>query len=137
MLIDNFGIIVQVELHVKTRQNQDIFEAKMWKWQRITRPNAARSQVRCGHDVNNWCKLIADWLIKLKLYKLVGEWLCANTRYGTFAIAYILKSKKKISCKNIRSVYLVNCHLWIHTHFQNFIVIIWSKNSVTCCLHLP
>jgi hypothetical protein len=29
MLIDNFGIIVQVELHVKTRQNQDIFEAKM------------------------------------------------------------------------------------------------------------
>ena len=29
MLIDNFGIISQVEWHVKTRQNQDIFEAKM------------------------------------------------------------------------------------------------------------
>ena len=29
MSIDNFGIISQVEWHVKTRQNQDIFEAKM------------------------------------------------------------------------------------------------------------
>jgi hypothetical protein len=30
MLIDiNFGIISQAEWHVKTRQNQDIFEAKM------------------------------------------------------------------------------------------------------------
>jgi hypothetical protein len=29
MLIDNFGIISQVEWHEKTRQNQDIFEAKM------------------------------------------------------------------------------------------------------------
>ena len=29
MLIDNFGIIAQVEWHVNTRQNQDIFEAKM------------------------------------------------------------------------------------------------------------
>jgi hypothetical protein len=29
MLIDNFGIISQVEWHVKTRQNQDIFEAKV------------------------------------------------------------------------------------------------------------
>ena len=29
MLIDNFGIMSQVEWHVKTRQNQDIFEAKM------------------------------------------------------------------------------------------------------------
>ena len=28
-----------------------------------TRPNDARSQVRCGHDVNNSCKLIVDWLI--------------------------------------------------------------------------
>jgi hypothetical protein len=26
---DNFGIISQVEWHVKTIQNQDIFEAKM------------------------------------------------------------------------------------------------------------
>ena len=29
MLVDNFGIISQVEWHAKTRQNQDIFEAKM------------------------------------------------------------------------------------------------------------
>ena len=29
MLIDNFGIISQGEWHVKTRQIQDIFEAKM------------------------------------------------------------------------------------------------------------
>ena len=29
MLIYNFGIISQVEWHVKTRQNQDIFEAEM------------------------------------------------------------------------------------------------------------
>ena len=29
MLIDNFGIISQVEWHAKTSQNQDIFEAKM------------------------------------------------------------------------------------------------------------
>ena len=35
MLIDNFGIISQVEWHVKTRQNQDMFEAKMLKYQRI------------------------------------------------------------------------------------------------------
>ena len=28
MLIDNFGIISQVQWHVKTRQNQDIFKAK-------------------------------------------------------------------------------------------------------------
>jgi hypothetical protein len=45
-----------------------------------TRPNYARSQVRCGQDVNNWCKLIADWLKLAKLYKLVAEWLCANIR---------------------------------------------------------
>jgi hypothetical protein len=36
MLIDNFGIISQAEWHVKTRQNQDIFEAKMLKYQRIS-----------------------------------------------------------------------------------------------------
>ena len=29
MLIDNFGIISQVEWHVKTTQNEHIFEAKM------------------------------------------------------------------------------------------------------------
>jgi hypothetical protein len=34
--------------------------------------------------------------------------------------------------------YLVNCHVSIHTHqiLKNFIVIIRSKSSVTCCLHL-
>jgi hypothetical protein len=37
-----------------------------------TRPNYARSQVRCGQDVNNGCKLIADWLKMAKLYKLVA-----------------------------------------------------------------
>jgi hypothetical protein len=42
MLIDNFGIISQVEWHVKTRQNQDIFEAKMGKWQRITRAHEVK-----------------------------------------------------------------------------------------------
>ena len=45
-----------------------------------TRPNYARSQVRCGQDVNNGCKLIVDWLKLAKLYKLVTEWLCANIR---------------------------------------------------------
>jgi hypothetical protein len=43
-----------------------------------TRPDDARSQVRCGHDINNWCKLIADWFKLAQLYKLVAEWLCAN-----------------------------------------------------------
>jgi hypothetical protein len=56
MSIDNFRIIAQVEWHVKTRQNQDIFEAKNPKCENgkdNTRPNAACLQVRCGHDVNN------------------------------------------------------------------------------------
>jgi hypothetical protein len=36
-IVDNIGIISQVEWHVKTRQNQDILEAKMLKYQRIAR----------------------------------------------------------------------------------------------------
>ena len=62
-----------------------------------TRRNDARSQVRCRHDVNNWCKLIADWLKLAQLYKLVAEWL--GIRYGTFAIAiYLLRRYKNQQC---------------------------------------
>ena len=50
-----------------------------------TRQNHARSQVRW----RTRCNIIADWL---KVYKLVAEWLCANIRYGTCAIAYISAS---------------------------------------------
>jgi hypothetical protein len=101
MLIDNFGIILQVEwrkqdsqfkIKIKIFLKPKCENGKEYSRIRDPRPNDARSQVRCGHDVNNRCKLIVDWL-KLswmaQLYKLVAEWLCVNTRYGTFAIAYI------------------------------------------------
>jgi hypothetical protein len=70
MLIDNFGIIAQVEW----RKQDSRFKIKIKiflkpkcenydkEYSRITRPKDARSQVRFGHDVNNRCKLIADWL---------------------------------------------------------------------------
>jgi hypothetical protein len=72
MLIDNFRIISQVEW----RKQDSQFKIKNFKikifskpkcengkeYSRITRPNDARSQVRCGHNVNNRCKLIVDWL---------------------------------------------------------------------------
>jgi hypothetical protein len=57
MLID-FGMISQIELQenktANSRQNQDIFEVKMAntiKHLHNTRPNHARSKIRCGHDV--------------------------------------------------------------------------------------
>ena len=69
MLIDNFGIILQVEW--RKQDSQFKIKIKIFlkpkcengkEYSRITRPNDAYSQVRCGNDVNNRCKLIADWL---------------------------------------------------------------------------
>jgi hypothetical protein len=94
-----------------------------------TRPNAARSQVRCGHDVNNWCKLIADWLKLAELYKLVAEWLCVNIRYdhGTFAIAiYLLRIYKNIGYDWNKSMQksCLNCR------FKVFFLILCLRTSL-------
>ena len=101
MLIDNFRIISQVEWRKQDSQIKMFSKPKCEngkEYSRITRPNDARSQVRCGHDVNNRYKLIVDWLKLAELYKPVAEWLCVNTRYGTFATAiYLLRRYKKQS----------------------------------------
>ena len=48
MLIDNFGIISQVEWHVKTRQNQGIFEAKYCQNMKMAKNNASVNS-SCDH----------------------------------------------------------------------------------------
>jgi hypothetical protein len=69
-------------LIVEWREKKQQFEFKIFlnpKWREYlnnTRPNHARSQVRWRTRWN----ITAD---RLKLYKLVAEWLCVNIRYGT------------------------------------------------------
>ena len=65
MLIDNFRIMSQVEWRKQDSQIKMFSKPKCEngkEYSRITRPNDGRSQVRCGHDVNNRYKLIVDWL---------------------------------------------------------------------------
>jgi hypothetical protein len=108
MLIDNLGIISQVESWKQDSQ----FEIKIKiflkpkcenygkEYSRIPSPNDARSQVRCGHDVNNWCKLIADWLKLSWIGSIIQarRWMVMANINSTFAIAiYLLRIYKNIN----------------------------------------